>query len=132
MSRVLVDTSIWVDYFRKGDSCPDTPLLGRLLKDGLVCVNGLIRAELLSGTASRREFDALETGLSALTFLDDPPGQWEEVAQARFRLARKGFSASIADLLVAVCAARHQKALWTRDRAFEKIRGAVDFKALTP
>ncbi len=49
MSGVLVDTSAWVEVFRKNRS-PVVELAEGLLRRGLVCTNGLIRAELLSAS----------------------------------------------------------------------------------
>ncbi len=128
MSRVLADSSVWIRMFREGDAAPETNLLGRLLRDGFVCTNGLIRAELLSGVRTKDQFRGLEDLLSAVPNLEDPPGQWDSVAAARFWLARRGFQASIADLLVAVSAGHHRKALLTLDRAFLEIQGAVKFE----
>lgn len=131
MSRVLVDSSVWIGMFREGDAAPETRFLGRLLREGLACTNGLIRAELLSGVRSKVQCRRLEKLLGAVANLEDPPGQWDRIAEARFQLAQGGFQASVADLLVAVSARHHRKALLTLDRAFQTIQTAVRFELLS-
>ncbi len=127
MSGVLIDTSVWIELLRRGGGA--SPLEG-FLRDGLACTNGLIKAEILSGAASDAELRELETGLSALVFLPDPPGMWERIAQARYRLARRGWQAGIADLIVADSACRHDKALATLDRDFVRIGSVMPLRLL--
>jgi predicted nucleic acid-binding protein len=129
MSRVLVDTSVWVELFRKGRSRP-VELLGQLLKDGLVCVNGLVRAEVLSGADSRTRYGELEDLFSAVPVLADPPDLWDRVGHARFLLARRGYQAAVADLVVAVSADHHDKDLFTLDKGFQRLREVVPFRLL--
>lgn len=127
MSRVLVDTSVWIEMFRKGDS-PAIEALGELLRQGFVCTNGLIRAEILSGAKSKADYRRLQEHLSALPLLPDPPALWETIAETRYRLARKGFQAGIADMVVAATASYHRKALLTLDQAFSHIQRALRFE----
>lgn len=131
MSRVLVDTSVWVEMFRSRGS-PAVEVLGGLLRDGLVCTHGLIRAEVLSGAKSLRDYKRLEEGFSALIDLSDPPDLWDRVGRARYRLARKGFQAAIADLVVAAAAAYHGRPLYTLDQDFHTIRKAINLDLFQP
>lgn len=130
MSRVLVDSSVWIRMFRTGDAFPEARALGGLLRGGLACTNGLIRAEILSGARSRAQYRRLANLFEAVPNLDDPPDLWDRIASARFKLAREGFQASIADLVIAVSAGHHRKALFTLDGAFRTIRSAVPFELL--
>ncbi len=127
MSRILVDSSVWVEMFRRAES-PDIQALGRLSQEGLICTNGLIRAEILSGTRSQKEYERLKDLFSALTLLQDTPDLWDRIAKARYRLARKGFQAGIADLIVGVSAAHYRKTLWTFDKAFLPMKAVLGFE----
>lgn len=59
---VLVDTSVWIDYFNGVDS-PEAGLLDRLLGTGRLLTGDLILAELLQGfiseSAARRAYRLL-------------------------------------------------------------------------
>ena len=51
---VLVDTSVWIDYFNDKDA-PHTRLLDRILDEDRVCTGDLILTELLQGFRSEKD-----------------------------------------------------------------------------
>ena len=127
---VLVDTSAWVEFFRDTDS-PISGVVDRLLEEELVVTTGVIRAELLQGTRSEREFDELAVLLAALPELDEPSRLWDEVARLGFRLRRAGLSVGIPDIVIAVTARESGSRLLTLDRHFERIASVIPLKLLT-
>jgi predicted nucleic acid-binding protein len=128
---VLVDTNIWIDAFKNSNS-PSAPVLRILLPQKLVRINGVIRAELLSGAASEAHYRMLESRLLSAPILDDAPDLWERTAWARFRLARSGQQASLLDLCIAVAAHHHRMRLWSNDRQFGVIQKVIPFKSFDP
>jgi len=54
---ILVDSSVWVDYFR-GVSTAQTKALDRMLGYESLVIGDLMLAELLQGFSSDRDFDA--------------------------------------------------------------------------
>ena len=50
---VLVDSSVWIAYFRKGES--SFAAVNDLADKGRVCLVGLILAEFLQGCKSKKE-----------------------------------------------------------------------------
>lgn len=52
---IVVDSSVWIDYFRDADT-PQVELLDRLLGSEAIAVGDLILAEVLQGIDSEREF----------------------------------------------------------------------------
>lgn len=120
---VLVDTSVWVDFFRG-----DKVALGRvdpLLRDGLAAVCGPTFAEVVSGAGSGPEMQRLALLLRALPWLELEEDPWSRVAELRFTLARAGVSASLVDLLIALTAFETGAVLLTRDRDFARIQKVV-------
>jgi len=53
---ILVDSSVWIDYFR-GDPSAPADTLDRLLGNEPLLVGDLILAEVLQGFGSERDFD---------------------------------------------------------------------------
>jgi predicted nucleic acid-binding protein len=53
---ILVDSSVWIDYFR-GVSSPQTDRLDGLLGDQPLVIGDIVLAEVLQGFASERDFD---------------------------------------------------------------------------
>lgn len=62
---ILVDSSVWIDYFR-GSQTPETDRLDTLLGNEPVATGDLIMAEVLQGFGSARD---LKQGMKLLTSL---------------------------------------------------------------
>ena len=123
MNRAVVDTSAWISFFRGERSA--VRRIDPLLADGTAAVTGPIVAEVLSGAATRAEFEHLRELFEALDRLADPPDLWDRVAESRFALARKGHQAAVVDLAIAITCYEARDRLVTRDRDFRDIAKAV-------
>jgi predicted nucleic acid-binding protein len=66
---ILVDSSVWIDYFR-GVSTPQTDLLDTLLGAQPLAIGDLVLTEVLQGFTSDRDFNAALGLLTALTIVD--------------------------------------------------------------
>ncbi len=63
--RVLIDTSIWIDYFKSGVNSNG---LDGLLDDNLIVINNIILAELVPFLAIKKQFKVIEL-LNNITLL---------------------------------------------------------------
>ena len=61
----LVDSSVWIDYFR-GTPTAETDLLDSLLGKQPLAIGDLILVEVLQGTSSDRDFDRVRMQLKNL------------------------------------------------------------------
>ena len=66
---ILVDSSVWVDYFR-GKSSRQVDLLDSLLGTQELAIGDLILAEVLQGFVNDREFQKARMLLSSLEFVE--------------------------------------------------------------
>lgn len=123
MSDVLVDSSVWIDFF--GGDAAAIGRLDVLLQDDRAAVTGPIVAEVTSGARTPAVFQQLRTRLGALVMLVAPADVWERAAEARFALARSGVQAHLVELLIALTASNAGHVLLTRDRDFTAIAQAV-------
>lgn len=119
----LIDTSIWVDFFRGVRA--SVTRVDALLASGDAAVCGPIFAEVLSGAGTRPRFDKLMRELEALDWLEPPEDLWRQVAASRFMLTRLGTQAAVVDLVIAHTASVRGARLLTRDRDFEAIARTV-------
>jgi predicted nucleic acid-binding protein len=55
--KVLVDSSVWIDYFKTGD----IPFLEVLIKEDFVCTNDVILTELIPPLMLRKRKDIVES-----------------------------------------------------------------------
>ena len=62
---ILVDSSVWIDYFR-GDLTPQTDCLDRLLSSDVLLIGDLVLAEVLQGFISEQDFNQAKNLLTAL------------------------------------------------------------------
>lgn len=65
---ILVDTSVWVDYFR-GTPTRQTDLLDALLGNEPLAIGDLILTEVLQGFAGERDFNVARALLATLEFV---------------------------------------------------------------
>jgi len=66
---ILVDSSVWIDYFN-GVLTPHTDLLDGLLGTEPIAVGDLVLTEVLQGFASERDFNQAKKLLTALVVVD--------------------------------------------------------------
>jgi hypothetical protein len=123
VSDVLVDSSVWIEFFRGHRQA--IARVDPLLVNDRAAVSGPIVAEVTSGALSLASFNQLRARLGALNMLIDPPDLWDRVAEARFTLARQGIQAHLVDLAIAVTARGRDHSLLTRDKDFVAIARVV-------
>ena len=120
---VLVDTSIWIDYFRKEKRAYEE--VGRLMDEARVCLASLILAELIQGAKSDKETTVLRNLPSMFRVLEEDPSTWEKAGLLSYRLKRQGKTVSLGDCYIATLAHENDVLLFTRDKDFEVIKTAV-------
>lgn len=84
---ILVDSSVWIDYFR-GTQTAQTEKLDDLLRSEPIAVGDLILTEVLQGFGSERDFNEAKRLLTALRIVEIG-GQDVAIQAARnFRILR--------------------------------------------
>ena len=66
---ILVDSSVWIDYFR-GTITAQTEKLDTLLGQELLAIGDLILTEVLQGFTKEREFNEVRKMLTSLTVVE--------------------------------------------------------------
>ena len=66
---ILVDSSVWIDYFRSADT-PQVALLDSYFGRSLLAVGDLIAAEVLQGVRDQKEFKWVKKTLDAFEHVD--------------------------------------------------------------
>jgi predicted nucleic acid-binding protein len=117
---VLPDTSIWVEYFRRGRGAASDHL-DQLLEATDVITCGPVVAEILAGTEVRDRI-AMWTSIGSLPWIDLLPEAWRRIGEASFDLGQRGRRLPLTDVVIAVAAIEGDASLWTRDRDFQRIK----------
>lgn len=84
---ILVDTSVWIDFFR-GNVTPQTDKLDSLLGLEPLAIGDLIVAEVLQGFDSDDDFDEASRLLGSLTVVDICGKNIAMLAAKNFRVLR--------------------------------------------
>jgi predicted nucleic acid-binding protein len=66
---ILVDSSVWIDYFRSADT-PQVALLDSYFGSARLAVGDLIAAEVLQGVRDEREYKWVKKTLDAFVHVD--------------------------------------------------------------
>lgn len=116
---IVVDTSVWIAYFRGADRAL-VAHLDELLDADLIELTAPGRLELLAG-ASRAEA-ALLGNLFAVLPTHLPTGStWARAEEWILQSAGKGQRFGAVDLIIAVLATEHSAVLWSLDGDFARM-----------
>ncbi len=122
--KVLVDTSVWVSYFR-GKSTEISEKVDRLLEGGEVCVPKIVLAELIQGAKSRRELSTIEDFFEAFSILDQSPETWLKAGRLSRELKMRGKTIPLLDCYIAVIAEENDCVILTLDDHFKEIQRVI-------
>jgi predicted nucleic acid-binding protein len=116
--RILVDTSVWVDFFN-GYASPEARTLAHLIEDEAdLCTCGVVVAEFFQGIRDRRNLQKLEHHFREMLCLTPREPDTYFAAASLFRTLRaQGITVrSTIDCLVAQLAAEGDALLLAKDR----------------
>ncbi len=116
--RVLVDTSVWISFFRRPDEVVSNKLK-HLLRNGTPAYTGLIATELLRGAKSKKELTALDELFRSIEYFETREEYFERAGVLGRMLSQKGITIATVDLIIAQIALENNAALFTLDAHFK-------------
>ena len=125
---LLVDTSAWIEIFRRRPRIPLEQIVGDL--DRVVTCLPVIQ-EVLQGFDDERAFRVAQDAMWSFPCVESPlTPQIVDAAVDVYRRARRaGFTVrSSVDCLIAVCASRHHLRVVHRDRDFPALASVMPFE----
>ncbi len=120
---VLADTSIWIEYLRRGTR-GEAARLDALMSTNELLVCGPVVAELMAGTSDTNRADVWRS-LAGLPWADLGREEWYLVGVVSARLREQGRPAALTDIEIAVSAKQAEASLWTSDSNFDRIGEAL-------
>ncbi len=112
--EVLVDTSIWIDYFRAGDNSEG---LDYLIDENLIVINDIILTELVPYLKIKRQAKVIKL----LSDIKRVPLSicWEEIIEYQVKCLKAGANGvGIPDLIIAQNAKQNNYKVYSLDKHF--------------
>lgn len=111
---VLVDTSIWIDFFRGGENSADMEML---LDENLILTNDIILAELVPYLKIKRQPKVIELLYEVSRMPLDI--HWKEIIEYQLKCLKSGANGvGIPDLIIAQNAKQNNCAIYSLDKHF--------------
>lgn len=126
MNGVLVDSSVWIEYFKKRNS-PISVELDLLIDSGDICLNDLVLAELVPSLRARKQSELIDI----LQSLERFPVKidWDEIISLQTKNLRHGINkVGIPDLMILQNVLQNDASLFTLDKHFRLMQGLVKFQ----
>jgi len=126
--KILVDTSLWIEAFKK--DCPEKikEMIFKAIDEDNAFITGIIMVELLSGAKTVKKYEQLKNNLEALIYLDTTVEVWNKAAKIAFTLKRKGINVPSGDILIASLSVKYDILLIHMDKHFELIGKYTDLR----
>jgi len=117
---VLVDTSVWIDFFT-GRRAAHVKKLEIMIADGEdICICGVVLTEILQGIRMDREYRKIKEHLDALIYLPVSRQTFITAADMYRKMRKKGITIRRpVDCIIGACAVEHDAGLLHNDRDFK-------------
>ncbi len=115
---VLVDTSIWVEYFRSGNNSSE---LDFLIDENLIATNDLILAELIPYLKIQNQRKLINLLLNITRF--DLSINWNQIIEYQYKCLKNGLNGiGIPDLLIVQNAKQNHCEIYSLDNHFRLMK----------
>ena len=116
---VLVDSSAWIEYFRRGRGVV-SDLVDGLLQSGEAAICGMVELEILQGLRAR-EAEQVSDLFFALVYIETERRDYVFAGEYLGDLRRQGVTIPSADALIGALCIRHDIPLLTSDKHFDHL-----------
>lgn len=129
--QVLIDTSVWIKYFRD-KSTNLSKRVDEILSKQEVYVPKIVIAELIHGSKSDREISIIEEFVDAFNIIDQKEDTWIRAGRLSFNLRKKGRTINLTDCYIAVIAQEYDCQIFSLDEHFKDIQKALNIQLIFP
>ncbi len=124
MKKVLVDSSVWIGFFKGIDQANE---LNTLIDKNMLCINDLILTEILPALIVRKENELVDI----LNSIDKTELRidWIGITQMQIHNIKNGINkVGIPDLIIAQNAIQNDIRLFTFDKHFDLMKKSIGLK----
>ncbi len=123
---VIVDTSVWIEYFRSGKN---SATLDFLIDEDLIIINDLILSELIPSLKVRNQRKIIKL-LSSINKIGLSIN-WNQIIEFQFKCLKNGLNGiGIPDLIVVQNAKQNNCEIYSLDDHFRLMKGILKLQLL--
>jgi tRNA(fMet)-specific endonuclease VapC len=127
--KILIDTSVWIEFFRRKGS-PASLKLREWLKLNQVYYTGPIAVELYQGAKTTREIQIINNLLETINHVDITRTHYHHAGLTSQKAARDGKIFSTIDMVIAAVAHDENLSLFSLDHHFQEIAHYFDMSLI--
>lgn len=125
MKKILVDTSVWIEYFKGNKMVQDIIHDTKSFKIFLI---GPVIAELLLGIKTISEKDRLAICMNILPRIEITDNDWIDAGNTGNLLRQKGITVPLTDLIIFSAAQNNSCSIFTLDKHLIIIKNTTGLK----
>jgi hypothetical protein len=125
MNNILIDTSVWIEYFR-GSGYIKSDIINNLIDNNQICTNNLILSELIPPLKLKKESKLIDI----LTTIRNIPIIiiWEEIINFQFINLKNGINnVGIPDIIIMQNVINNNLELFSLDKHFQLMNKFIKF-----
>src|SRR4030042_6226380 len=119
--KILIDTSVWINYF-KGADAQLNDVVDDILTEAGIVIPKVGMAELLQGAKTEKEISVIEEFMGAFHVIDQTEDTWLKAGKLAFQMKRKGTNVHLTDCYIAVLATEYDCMILYLDEHFSTIK----------
>jgi predicted nucleic acid-binding protein len=127
--RVLIDTSVWIAYFKENDRL-FSEKVDQLLTHFEIFVPQVVLAELMQGAKSEKEISVIAEFIEAFRIIDQTEDTWMEAGRLSYSMKKKGTTIHLMDCYLAILAMENQCRIFSLDEHFKLIKNFLKVKLI--
>jgi tRNA(fMet)-specific endonuclease VapC len=129
--KVLIDTSVWIEFFRKKESSISSRLK-EYLKLNQACYTGPIAVEVYQGAKTPKEIQIIDQLLQTIHYVEITRMHYHHAGLISQKAAREGKVFSTIDMILASVAHSEQLLLFSLDTHFQEISRYCKLSLIIP
>lgn len=126
--NVLVDTSVWIDYFKKSENI-DSGYINELIDNNQICINDLILSEIVPFLKIKKQnelIDILKSVRKMPLVID-----WNEITEFQIVSLKNGLNKiGIPDLIIMQNVIKNELTLYSLDKHFKLLSKIFKFRLI--
>jgi len=129
--KVLIDTSVWIEFFRKSHSGVSSKFK-EYLRLNMACYTGPIAVELYQGAKTEKEIEVIDQLLETIDYVEISRNHYLQAGRISQKAARRGKNFSTVDMIIAAVAFEENLLLFSLDSHFQEIAQYLDLSLVPP